>query len=137
MIRREKVIVMDIDGTICPIKQSHENYADLEPYPNVVERMRHYQSEGFYIVLQSSRNMNTFDGNLGLITANTAKVLFRWLEKHQIPHDEVHLGKPWAGRGGFYVDDKAIRPSEFLELSYQDVLRIVDPTSAEASGKLP
>ena len=27
---------------------------------------------------------------------------------------------------GFYVDDKSIRPSEFLQLSYQEIKKIVD-----------
>jgi capsule biosynthesis phosphatase len=35
------------------------------------------------------------------------------------------MGKPWGGRGGFYVDDKAIRPDEFLRLSYEEILALV------------
>jgi capsule biosynthesis phosphatase len=48
-----------------------------------------------------------------------------WLDRHGIPYDELHVGKPWPGRGGFYVDDKAIRPEEFVGLSYQEILAIV------------
>jgi capsule biosynthesis phosphatase len=134
MIRREKVIVMDIDGTICPIKQAHENYADLEPHADIVARLREYRSQGFYVILQSSRNMNTYDGNTGLITAKTGKVLLAWLDRHQIPYDELHLGKPWAGAGGFYVDDKAIRPDEFASLSYEEVLKLVAPNEIGIVG---
>jgi capsule biosynthesis phosphatase len=126
MIRREKSIVMDVDGTICPIKRAEENYADLQPYPEIVERMRKYKSEGFHIILQSSRNMNTYDGNIGLITAHTAKTLLAWLDRHAIPYDELHLGKPWPGFDGFYVDDKTVRPAEFLAMSYEEVLKVIE-----------
>ena len=37
----------------------------------------------------------------------------------------LHMGKPWGGKGGFYVDDKAIRPDEFTSLTYEEILSIV------------
>jgi capsule biosynthesis phosphatase len=78
--------------------------------------------------------MNTYSGNIGLIVANTVKVLLAWLDKHGIPYDELHVGKPWAGRGGFYVDDRAIRPSEFLEKTYEEILELIEPESARKAG---
>jgi capsule biosynthesis phosphatase len=125
MIQREKCIVMDIDGTLCSIKQPHEAYEDLIPKSDVLEMLRAYQEKGFHIILSTSRNMNTYDGNVGAITAKTAKVLMAWLDRHEVPYDELHVGKPWAGRGGFYVDDKAIRPDEFTRLTYDEILAIV------------
>jgi capsule biosynthesis phosphatase len=135
MIRRDKCIVIDVDGTICPIKRADESYADLQPHEEIVERIRQYKAEGFYIILQTSRNMNTYDGNTGLITANTAKTLLAWLDRHAVPYDELHVGKPWAGRGGFYVDDKAVRPSEFLALTYEEVLSLVDSAQERPTEK--
>ena len=125
MINRERCIVMDVDGTLCPIRKPGESYADLQPYPEILGQMHEYRAKGFYIILFSSRNMNTFDGNVGRIAAVTGKQMMEWLDRHGIPYDELHLGKPWPGRGGFYVDDKAIRPDEFLKLSYDEVLRLV------------
>jgi capsule biosynthesis phosphatase len=125
MIRRERCIVMDIDGTLCTKKTPNETYDDVLPFAPVLTRLREYREIGFYIILTTSRNMNTYDGNLGLITANTAKQLFGWLDRHGVPYDELHVGKPWPGRRGFYVDDKAVRPAEFLNLSYEEILDIV------------
>lgn len=125
MIRRDRCIVIDVDGTICLKKRSDETYNDIRPHAEVVERLREYRAEGFYIILATSRNMNTYDGNIGLITANTAKQLMAWLDCHDVPYDELHVGKPWAGKAGFYVDDKSIRPDEFLKLSYQEILALV------------
>ena len=125
MIRRERCIVFDIDGTICPIKGADESYDTLEPHAEMIERLKAYQAEGFYIILSTSRNMNTHNGNMGLLIAKTAKVLLAWLDRHGIPYDELHVGKPWPGKGGFYVDDKAIRPDEFLRLGYDEINRLV------------
>ena len=125
MIRRERCIVMDVDGTLCAKKQPSETYDEVLPSAEVVARLREYREGGFYVILTTSRNMNTYNANLGLITANTAKQLMNWLDRHGIPYDELHVGKPWPGRGGFYVDDKAVRPAEFLNLSYEEILCIV------------
>jgi capsule biosynthesis phosphatase len=108
VIHSQKCIVVDVDGTLCPIKGPGERYEDLEPYPEMVEMLERYREEGFYIILATSRNMRTYEGNMGLILANTAPVMLDWLKRHAIPYDEIHFGKPWPGKGGFYVDDKAI-----------------------------
>ena len=43
-----------------------------------------------------------------------------------VPFDEIHVGKPWCGDDGFYVDDKAVRPSEFHSMSYEDLRRLLE-----------
>jgi len=125
VIRRERCIVFDIDGTLCPIKRSDQAYGDLVPHPEMLERLKEYREAGFYIILSTSRNMNSYNGNVGLLIANTAKLLFKWLDDHEIPYDELHVGKPWPGKGGFYVDDKSIRPDEFMKLDYDEILKLV------------
>ena len=125
MISKQRSIVMDVDGTLCPIRKPDESYADLQPFPEMLAQLRQYREQGFYVILFSSRNMNTFDGNIGRIAAVTGKQMMEWLDRHDIPYDEIHLGKPWPGRGGFYVDDKAIRPDEFLKLRYQEILSLI------------
>ncbi len=116
--------VMDIDGTICPVKSAQERYEDLVPFARVVERMRYYHDRGARIVLYTSRNMNSYQGNIGLINANTAKVLLRWLDAWDIPYDEIVYGKPWPGKQGFYVDDRAVRPDEFLRHTPEELGRL-------------
>jgi capsule biosynthesis phosphatase len=121
MINGGKTIVFDVDGTLCPVKAAGESYADLRPEAAMVERLREYRDAGYYIILQTSRNMRSFEGNVGLINARTLPDLVDWLRRHDIPHDEIHVGKPWAGSDGFYVDDRAVRPAEFLELSPDEI----------------
>ena len=113
--------VFDIDGTICPIKKSEEAYQDLIPYTEMVDRIREYKEGGARITLFTSRNMNTYKGNIGLINANTAKIILEWLDKWNIPYDEIVYGKPWPGKNGFYVDDRSVRPDEFLRHSVEEL----------------
>jgi capsule biosynthesis phosphatase len=126
MIAEGKVLVIDLDGVLCKIKSSEQEYSDLEPIPEVIERIKLYKKEGFHIIINTSRNMRTYKGNLGKINANTLKTIFQWLDHHNIPYDEIHIGKPWCGKEGFYIDDKAIRPSEFLNKSYDEIKEILD-----------
>ncbi len=113
--------VFDIDGTLCPIKKKDEKYEDLVPFAPMIEKLKFYKARGAKIVLFTSRNMNSYGGNLGLINKNTARILLDWLEKWQIPYDEIIYGKPWPGHKGFYVDDRTIRPDEFLYKSIDEL----------------
>ena len=107
--------VFDIDGTICPKKGKNDRYEDLVPYSEVIEKLKYYKENGAKIILYTSRNMNSYSGNIGLINKHTAAVLSAWLEKWQIPYDEIVYGKVWPGHKGFYVDDRTVRPDEFLK----------------------
>lgn len=118
--------IIDIDGTLCPIKASDQNYEDLIPYQAMVDKIRYYKNNGARIVLFTSRNMNTYQGNLGLINANTAKIILAWLDQWEIPYDEIVYGKPWPGHAGFYVDDRAVRPDEFLNYTADELKQICD-----------
>ena len=127
----EYTFVFDIDGTICPIKKKDERYEDLVPYAEVVARLKEYKKEGAKIVLYTSRNMNTYKGNLGLINKYTAKILADWLEKWDIPYDEIVYGKVWPGHKGFYVDDRSIRPDEFMNHSVEELEEICKKSRLE------
>lgn len=121
---KEYSFVFDIDGTLCPIKKKDEKYEDLVPYPEMVQKLKYYKENGARIILYTSRNMNSYNGNIGLINKNTAPVLSAWLKKWEIPYDEIVFGKVWPGHKGFYVDDRTIRPDEFLKYSPDELDKI-------------
>ena len=118
-----KTIVMDLDNTISFTKNGDYSAAKVDI--EVVAKMREYKEMGFKIIIHSARNMRTYDGNLGLINANTLPVVMRWLDDNDIPYDEILMGKPWCGFDGFYVDDKSVRPNEFKELSYEKIKELI------------
>ena len=113
--------VFDIDGTLCPIKKQEEKYEVNETYTNVVEKLRYYKENGARIILFTSRNMNSYQGNIGIINKKTARILLDWLDQWKIPYDEIIYGKPWPGHKGFYVDDRTVRPDEFLNCSVEQL----------------
>ena len=110
-----RTIVIDLDGTLT-LPGSADAYADMLPNPAVVARLREYAEQGFRVAVMTSRNMRTFSNSIGRINAETLPAAIEWLKRHDIPFDEIHVGKPWCGEEGFYVDDRAIRPSEFVKL---------------------
>lgn len=117
---------MDIDGTLTMVRHGNESYLDLAPNSAVLNRLLELRAAGWRIILYTSRSMRTYNGNVGEIVANSAPILFNWLEKHQVPYDEIHFGKPWCGWDGFYVDDKAVRPREFATLSLDEINNLLE-----------
>ena len=121
---KDITLIFDIDGTLCPIKKKDEKYEDVIPDEEMVNKLKYYKNNNAKIVLFSSRNMKTYNGNLGLINANTAVIMQEWLKKWEIPYDEILFGKPWPGNRGFYIDDRAVRPDEFLKNSFEELEEI-------------
>lgn len=124
-------LVFDIDGTICPIKKKGEEYSELVPYNDIIEKLRKCHEEGARIILFSSRNMNSYDGNIGLINKFTIPVLVEWLKKWNIPYDEIVMGKVWPGHKGFYVDDRSVRPDEFLKMSLDELNQLCEKSRSK------
>jgi capsule biosynthesis phosphatase len=107
-------IVIDLDGTICPIKESGESYAKLKPIPGAVEKLNELREAGHYIIIQTARNMATQQGNLGKVMQNIGKITLDWLVQHSVPYDEIYFGKPNAH---IYIDDRAFRFQSWNEVT--------------------
>ncbi len=99
-------IVIDLDGTICPIRESHQKYSDLLPLDNAVEKITELKKDGHYIIISTARNMATCESNVGRVMKNVGKITLDWLEKYNIPYDEIFFGKQNAD---VYIDDRALR----------------------------
>jgi capsule biosynthesis phosphatase len=119
-----KRLVMDLDNTLTV--DSEKPYEEAVPNFAVIEQLRDYKKLGFEIVIYTARNMRTFESNTGKINAVTLPLIIGWLTRHEIPYDEIFVGKPWCGTEGFYVDDKAIRPSEFTSLSREEIIEVLE-----------
>ena len=107
-------IVIDLDGTLCPIKKPNQGYQELEPLEGAVERIRALKTEGHYIIIQTARNMATQEGNLGKVMRNIGKITLDWLAKYEVPYDEIYFGKPNAH---LYIDDRAFRFSSWSAIT--------------------
>ena len=118
-----KRLIVDLDDTISFTKNG--DYTNSAPNLPLIKKLQEYKMKGFEIVIQSSRNMRTYESNIGKINIHTLPNIIKWLTKHEVPFDEVYIGKPWCGFEGFYIDDKAVRPSEFVELSYEQIISLL------------
>lgn len=117
-----KRLIMDLDNTITLTE--YGDYRNAKPIIPVIEKLREYKAKGFEIVISSSRNMRTYEGNVGKINVHTLPIIMDWLERHNVPYDEIYVGKPWCGHDGFYVDDRAVRPDEFALMSYDEIRKL-------------
>ena len=118
------MIVLDLDGTLA-MEQPGTPYAELAPNAAVVAKLREYRAQGFQVAIYTARNMRKHAKSLGRINALTLPEIVAWLQRHDIPYDEIHVGKPWTEAGGFYVDDRAIRPDEFTSLSHPEIMALM------------
>ena len=118
-----KRLVFDLDNTLTI--EGTGDYKNVKPRTDIVEKLKEYHAQGFEIIINTARNMRTFNNSVAKITANTLPVILAWLEKHEIPYDEIHVAKPWCGTDGFYIDDKAIRPSELRDLDYEQIQQLL------------
>lgn len=117
-------LIFDLDGTLT-LDQPDVPYSAKQCNSEVLARLREYKAMGFEIVIATSRNMRTYRASIGHINAHSLPVIIDWLKANAVPFDEIHVGKPWCGDEGFYIDDKAIRPSEFLALDHAQVLELL------------
>lgn len=115
-----KVLVVDLDNTIT-IEDPKTPYSEKEPNLKLIEKLREYKELGFEIVLHTARRMRTHKNNEAKVVASMAKVTYDWLDRYEVPYDGLKFGKPYA-ENAFYIDDRAIRPDEFLKLSYQEIM---------------
>lgn len=117
-------IVIDLDGTICPIKQPDQTYADLEPLPGAAERIRELRAAGHYVIILTARNMATCESNLGRVMKNVGKLTLDWLEKYEIEYDEIYFGKPNAD---VYLDDRAMRFTSWDDVTEEQLAAHAKP----------
>lgn len=114
-----KKLIVDLDDTLSSTMGG--DYEQAVPRLEVIRKLHEYRAMGFEIAINTSRNMRSYGGNIGKITAYTLPVIVDWLRRHEVPYDEIYIGKPWCGHEGFYVDDRAIRPSEFVDKSFEEI----------------
>ena len=119
-----KNIIIDLDGTIT-IDEKDKEYYEKEVNLSVVKKLKIYKKNGFKIIVFTARNMNTFKGDLAKISKFTLPIIEDWLQKNDVPYDQIIIGKPWCGFDGFYVDDKSVRPDEFVNLSYEEIGQLI------------
>ena len=91
----------DIDGVL----NLSNNYETFIPNTKLIKQIETLHSQGHEIILYTARKMNTFKGNIGLVTKHIHLITLQQLEENNVVYDEIYFGKPAAD---VYIDDKAI-----------------------------
>lgn len=97
-------IVIDLDWTICSLKKDWESYSEVIPNYQAIENIKKLKKKWHYIIIQTARHMKTCNSNIWLVNAKISKMTLDWLEKYNIPYDEIYFWKPDAD---IYIDDNA------------------------------
>ena len=114
---KKQTIVIDIDDTICHTNHNYQDakqkYGNALPNNKIINGMRILKRQGFHIILLTARRMLTHNGDIEKIIEDVGKITTDWLERYNVPYDELIWGKPYSGT--YYVDDKAMNLEEFVK----------------------
>ena len=114
---KKQTIVIDIDDTICFTNHNYQDakqkYGNALPNNKVIDGMRILKRQGFHIILLTARRMLTHNGDIEKIIEDVGKITTDWLERYDVPYDELIWGKPYSST--YYVDDKAMNLEEFVK----------------------
>lgn len=93
--------VIDIDGTIAITALGPDDkYVVFEIKDKMVDKINDLYDEGHTIILYTGRHWDKLDETIAM------------LDDAGVDYDTLVMGKP---TGDVYVDDKAVRPDEFLD----------------------
>jgi hypothetical protein len=101
---RRGTLVVDLDGTIC----EHRYPAFGEPIAGAREALQRLKEAGYWIIIHTVRTSSYYQQVQMYDTEiNSPEVVRAYLERHQIPFDEIWLhDKPVAMA---YIDDRGMR----------------------------
>jgi len=100
-----KTFCFDVDGTICT--QTKSDYENAQPIQPMIDKINKLYYEGNIIVIHTARGQSSgVDWE-----AFTVRQLRGW----KVKFHSFYYGKPSAD---YYIDDKAVSISDFLEGKY-------------------
>ena len=95
---------VDIDGTICSVTEGH-NYEDARPFFDMIKTVNCLYDCGHTIIIHTARGMAS--GN------DYKEITEKQLKEWGVKHHQLVMNKPNCN---FYIDDKSLKPDEFLEI---------------------
>lgn len=106
-----KSIAVDFDGTLCD--WCYPEVGKIKP--GAKEALQRFRELGYRIIIWSCRTCDYFPEIFapnGLLPPEQRRVfqeMKAWLDDHQIPYDEIDLGRMGKPMCDYYIDDKAVR----------------------------
>ena len=95
--------VFDLDGTI--LETAVRTYDVIEPNEDMIRTINNLYDKENEIIIHTARHWNNLQRTI------------EQLRTHNVRYTTLVMGKPVAD---YYVDDKAMRPDEFVKLKMED-----------------
>jgi len=99
------IYCFDLDGTLVTDPVVPNDYSTTQPISENINVVRELKRRGHKIIINTSRRMKTYNGNVGAALRDIGLVTLQSLQAMNIPYDEIFFGKPYAD---YYIDDKAM-----------------------------
>ena len=111
------VLVVDLDKTLCTKKLPDESYADVKPICDMIDAVNTLHKNGSEVIIESARNMLTQSNNEAKVIKNIGLTTLKWLNDNNVEYkDKYGVSDVYKPIGSCYIDDKALRPKEFLSI---------------------
>jgi capsule biosynthesis phosphatase len=107
----DKLLVIDLDGTICEQTTGGDAYWTAKPKQDVIDRVNELYGQGWYVTIHTARGMRTCHSDLKDVERRFRMGTENWLVMHMVKYDDLIFGKP---PGEMYVDDRGMTPDEFV-----------------------
>jgi len=107
---KKQTIGIDFDGTLCKKQKYGDGTIHEVPNEGASEAMKNFKEEGYKLVIFTVRLNPVLHGDI----EPKKKEIEKWLDKHDIPYDEVTNHKPPAVA---YIDDRAVRFTNWFDMS--------------------
>ena len=86
-------IIIDLDGTICTEEKTFSRPL-AKVNKDAVKVLKKLKRDKHTIIIYTARTWNEYE------------MTHQWLTKHNIPFDQLYMGKPI---GDYWIDDRAIK----------------------------
>ncbi|MFT4622153.1 MAG: capsule biosynthesis phosphatase [Myxococcota bacterium] len=106
-------VIVDLDGTLT-VDDPSRPYPDKALNRAVAEAVAAAPGAGYRVMVMTARGMRTWKNDRAKVEEHVRPGVEAWLAKMQVRPEQVHVGKPWCGPRGFYVDDRNLHLEEFV-----------------------
>ena len=108
-MNKYKRIIVDIDDTLCTVID--RDFINAIPHQEIINKVNEYYDKGYEVIISTARGQNSCK-TIEEMQNKYFKVTTEWLDKVGVKYHKLEIG--YKQNADMYVDDKAIRPDEFI-----------------------
>ena len=106
-------VIVDLDGTLT-IDEKRVPYPEKRLNDAVAAAVGRAPERGYGVMVMTARGMRTWKNDRAKVEEHVRPGVEAWLAAKAVSPEQVHVGKPWCGPRGYYVDDRNLHLEEFV-----------------------